>query len=115
VSTLSTTICRSALALIAVAAIGVSSSAALAQSAPAPVGTWQSDSGETLVVGATCGIQANGTYGAIGSCTWDPSFQGGILTIMNVNGYKPAPVYFNVVWINGSTIQVFGDTFHRAG
>ena len=105
----------SALALCATLAVGLSASAARAQSAPAPVGVWDSDSGEHLVIGQTCGIAANGVTGAVGSCSWNPTGQGGILTIINVNAYQPAPVYFNVVWINASTISVSGDTFHRQG
>jgi hypothetical protein len=90
-----------------------STAAALAQSAPAPVGIWQSNSGETLIVGETCQISANGVVSAIGACGWSPTAAGGILTIINVNAYQPAPVYFNINWIDGATISVFGDTFHR--
>ena len=104
-----------ALALCAALAFGLPASAALAQSAPAPVGVWDSDSGEHLVIGQTCGIAANGVTGAVGSCSWDPTGAGGILTIINVNAYQAAPVYFNIVWIDASTISVEGDTFHRQG
>ena len=104
-----------ALALGAALAFGLPASAALAQPAPAPVGVWDSDSGEHLVIGQTCGIEANGVTGAVGACSWNPSSEGGILTIINVNAYQPAPVYFNIVWIDASTISVEGDTFHRQG
>ena len=104
---------RAVLALFGLMALGLSAPAALAASAPAPVGVWESDSGEHLVVGETCGIEANGVQGAVGSCSWDPDGQGGILTIINVNAYQPAPVYFNVVWLDQSTISVSGSRFHR--
>ena len=106
---------RCAFALAGVTAIGMSALSALAQSAPAPVGVWYSDAGETMVIGQTCQIEANGTVGAIGSCSWDPSSNGGILTIMNVNAYQPAPVYFNIVWIDDSSFSISGDVFHRRG
>jgi hypothetical protein len=44
---------------------------------------------------------------------WNPSSRGGILTIMSSQTYRPAPVYFNVVWVNQSTITVEGDVFYR--
>jgi hypothetical protein len=110
---------RSAAALAGMAAIGaaigMSVTSAHAQSAPAPVGVWYSEAGETMVIGQTCQIEANGTVGAIGSCSWDPSSDGGILTIMNVNAYQPAPVYFNIVWIDDSSFSISGDVFHRRG
>jgi hypothetical protein len=38
---------------------------------------------------------------------------GGILTIMNTNQFQPAPIYENIVWINRSSISVWGDVFIR--
>ncbi|WP_202326543.1 hypothetical protein [Mesorhizobium sp. 113-3-9] len=105
--------CSSVAALAGMAAIAMSVPCALAQSAPAPVGIWDSDAGETMVVGQTCKIEANGMVGAIGSCSWNPSSDGGILTIMNVNAYQPAPVYFSIVWIDESAFSISGDVFHR--
>ncbi|WP_152536115.1 hypothetical protein [Mesorhizobium loti] len=104
-----------ACALAGMAASGLFVTSALAQSAPAPVGVWYSDAGETMVIGQTCQIEANGTVGAIGQCSWEPSSNGGILTIMNVNAYQPAPVYFNIVWIDDSSFSISGDVFHRRG
>ncbi|WP_137935085.1 hypothetical protein [Mesorhizobium comanense] len=95
------------------AATGMSNTGALAQSAPAPTGVWDSDAGETMVIGQTCKIEANGMDGAVGECSWDPSSNGGILTIMNVNAYQPAPVYFNIVWIDEASFSISGDVFHR--
>jgi hypothetical protein len=102
-----------AVILRAVVAIATSIPSAFAQSAPAPIGVWDSDAGETMIVGQTCQIEANGTIGAVGECSWDPSSNGGILTIMNVNAYQPAPVYFNIVWIDEASFSISGDVFHR--
>lgn len=89
-------------------------SGAFAQAA-APTGVWvTAGNGETLVVqNGYCKLTGNGgQIGAIGSCSWNPSAPGGILTIMSTLTYKPAPVYFNVVWIDQKTINVSGDVFH---
>ena len=38
---------------------------------------------------------------------------GGILTIIDIHFYKPAPVYFNIVWVNPKQIKVEGDLFYK--
>lgn len=86
--------------------------------APPPFGTWATKpASETLYVSASW-CRFTGTNGRTstvieGQCSWNPSSAGGILTIMNVHFYKPAPVYYNVVWVNSTTIKVFGDTFYK--
>jgi len=102
------------LGLIALLAAGMTATAALAQSSPMPVGFWSTGSGnETLYVGdGMCKFQAQGTL-IVGKCSWKGSSAGGILTIMNTNQFKPAPIYENIVWVNGTTIRVWGDVFFR--
>ena len=114
-SKLSTLRPRAALALFAVMAAGLSATAAMAYSAPRPDGVWESNLGEHLVVGQTCEIEAGGVRSALGSCSWIASGRGGILTIMNVLNYQPAPMSLDVVWMNQSTIYISGSTFHRQG
>jgi hypothetical protein len=93
--------------------------AAQAQASPAPVGSWSTDDGsEELVITAsgTCqfvGHTPQGDSLTIGSCSWNAGSAGGILTIMNTNQYQPAPVYFNIVWVDQNTIRVYGDVMHR--
>ena len=48
-------------------------------------------------------------------CGWQASSRGGILTILNQTNYKPAPIRYSVVWMNTTTITVFGDVFHKIG
>jgi hypothetical protein len=85
--------------------------------APMPIGYWVTDDGvQTLLIqqNLQCSLQnpsANWIVG--GSCSWNASSNGGILTIMNVNQYQPAPIYLNVIWIDEQTISVEGDVFHR--
>ncbi|MGA2088851.1 MAG: hypothetical protein ABSG66_08025 [Stellaceae bacterium] len=99
----------------ALLAAGITAPAALAQSSPAPIGFWSTGSGnETLYIGAngTCKFEGPGTL-VLGKCGWKASSGGGILTIMNTNQFKPAPIYENIVWVNRTTIRVWGDVFYR--
>jgi hypothetical protein len=84
--------------------------------AAAPVGLWATQDGsEQLLVSQSGCSLANGAGvpTTSGPCTWNPSSRGGILTIMSSQTRKPAPVYFNVVWVNQSAITVQGDVFYR--
>jgi hypothetical protein len=82
------------LALTAVATV------AHAQAAPAPIGFWATANGaEQLTIQANgCALaNAQGQPVTSGPCSWNPSSNGGILTIMSSQTYKPAPIYYNVV------------------
>ena len=85
--------------------------------APMPFGYWTTDDGgERLLIEQSfqCSFEfprANSMVG--GSCSWNASSNGGILTIINVNQYQPAPIYYNVIWVDEQTITVEGDVFHR--
>jgi hypothetical protein len=98
--------------MIGLLAVGMTAAPVAAQS-PAPVGFWSTGSGnETLYVGGNgvCKFQAQGTL-VVGKCSWNSSSGGGILTIMNTNQFKPAPIRENIVWVNRRTIKVWGDVF----
>jgi hypothetical protein len=90
--------------------------AAHAQSPP-PFGFWTTQDGsEQLLIqqSGQCSLaNAQGQPTTSGSCSWNASYAGGILTIMSSQLYKPAPIYFNVIWVNQTTITVNGDTFYR--
>lgn len=86
--------------------------------APVPFGSWATKpASETLYVSPRwCRFTGNnGTTSVLieGECSWNPSSAGGILTIMNVHFYQPAPVYYSIVWVNSKTIKVTGDTFYK--
>ena len=94
--------------------------AAHAQSAP-PIGLWSTADGhERLLVSQNgyCDFAAEGPSGQahiLGACGWSSTSRGGILTIMNKNQFKPAPIRYNIVWINQQSISVWGDVFYRRG
>jgi hypothetical protein len=93
-------------------------SAAHAQAGP-PIGLWSTaDGSEQLSVTQNGLCSLADRYGrptTSGSCSWNASARGGILTVMSQQTYRPAPIYFNVVWINQTTISVQGDVFYRRG
>lgn len=100
----------------AMGALAVSTGVAHADGAAAPVGFWTTaDGSEQLLVNQSgCSLaNAAGVPTTSGPCKWTPSSRGGILTIVSSQTRKPAPVYFNVVWVNQSTISVEGDVFYR--
>jgi len=107
------TICL-AIGFVLLLALGATAQAA----APAPFGNWATKpASEQLYVSSSwCRFTGNnGTSSVLieGECSWDPTSVGGILTIINVHFYKPAPVRYNIVWVNSRTIKVFGDVFYK--
>lgn len=108
---------RTFLASMACVVAVVFGTAAGAQSAPAPVGYWvTADGSEMLLVSETgCKFAASNGFTVLGKCGWNPTSRGGILTIMNVYNYNPAPIRYNIVWVNQKTITVWGDVFYKRG
>jgi hypothetical protein len=84
--------------------------------APPPVGNWSTTPPtERLVVYAngTCGFFFNGQVRVSGRCTWNPTSRGGILDITYPMPLEPGHVRYSIVWVNRTTITVFGDVFHK--
>ena len=101
-------------ALAGVFTAGIIASAAVAQSAPMPVGYWVSKtSNATLFVTAARECKFQGSVVLVGRCTWRPSSRGGILTIYYWQVGHENPVYENITWVNKSTITVWGEYFYR--
>lgn len=84
---------------------------------PPPFGFWVSpNGGSRLLIGrdAQCSLaDRNGDITTSGPCSWNPTYGGGILTILSSQLYQPAPIYFSVVWVDDWTITVEGDPFYR--
>lgn len=107
-------------AALTAACLASSPMPAFAQAA-VPVGFWSTADGyETFQVSANgyCDFQAtqpetNLYTHVVGQCWWQSSSNGGIMTIMNTTNYKPAPIYENIVWVNSTTITIWGDVFYR--
>jgi hypothetical protein len=99
---------------IFVAIVLFASSEARAQASP-PFGTWATPDGDTTfyVSPQVCYFESRSRGFRIqGTCSWTSSSKGGILTIYNAfqNGAAfPEPV----VYVNATTITVYGDIFTR--
>ena len=111
-----TSLTRLAAAALAGLAVAAAATAACAQS-PVPIGFWTTaDGSEQLLItqSAQCSLaDAQGRPVTSGPCSWNSSYGGGILTIMSSQTYTPSPVYYNVVWVNQTTIKVEGDVFYK--
>jgi hypothetical protein len=96
-----------------VAGLGAASVSAGAQAAP-PFGQWASrTSTARLYVQRNAWCAFVGTTQVHGSCTWNATSRGGILTIYYPMPLEPGKVYFDIVWVNQSTITVWGEYFYR--
>ncbi len=93
----------------------IQSTAVLAQ-APPPWGTWKSTAGEAYLIVTppnTCAlISVPRNYQIRGSCDWNASYGGGILTIYNVY-QQNAPFPQNIVYVGNGRISIFGEIFFR--
>lgn len=101
---------------LATGLLAAATGTAHAGGAAAPVGFWITGNGsEQLLVSQSGCSLANGAGipTTSGPCSWNASSNGGILTIISSQTRRPAPVYFNVSWVNQSTITVEGDVFYR--
>jgi len=84
--------------------------------AAAPVGHWATKGNvEQLWVfrNGTCSFAYKGRTTVAGRCTWDGTSRGGILTIIYPMPLEPGKVRENIVWVNSTTITVWGDVFHK--
>ena len=83
--------------------------------APPPVGYWTTrDNSEELYVSASgCRFAAVQGTQVAGDCGWNATSTGGILTITYPGYTGPQHVYFNITYVNQTTISVFGDIFYR--
>jgi hypothetical protein len=106
-------ICAVFLALL----VASTASTALGQAAPAPIGRWaQSPPGQealNVYANGQCAFWFKGKITVAGSCTWQASSRGGILTITYPMPLTPGHVRYNIVWVNQTTISVFGDIMHK--
>ena len=101
--------CLLAAALVAFVQMSASAFAA----APPPYGSWRSrtSTGELhLYRNGSCAYI--GYTPVYGRCRWNASSNGGILTLFYPMPLEPGKIYFNIVWINRTTIAIFGERFY---
>jgi hypothetical protein len=89
----------------------------VASAAPPPCGRWATnDRVEELDVFSNgCRFLVRGRTQFAGRCGWAPTYRGGILSISYPMPLRPGIVRYSIVWINRSTITVFGDVMHSLG
>jgi hypothetical protein len=74
---------------------------------PAPIGVWQGlSSGDYLTIQSNGSCAARGTVNVAGTCTWKATSAGGILTMTYPWTIAPGHIYWNIIWINRTTILV---------
>ena len=92
-----------------------------AQAAPAPIGHWATTPPTEELYVTSNGLcafyvrqspRAPRRVQVQGSCYWQPSSRGGILTITYPMPLEPGKVRYNIVWITRQPISVWGDIFH---
>ena len=107
---------KSAVRSIGIAAAAGLSAAAQAQ-APPPVGLWQGESsGDFILVQADGACSASGSYNMSGSCTWQPTGSGGILTMQYQWTIGPGYTRWSITWMDNNVILVNGvERFFRRG
>jgi len=106
---------RRTIVAAATACAAVLMPAAAPAQAPPPFGHWATQGRiEELFVyqNATCGFFFRGHVRVSGRCTWMSTGRGGILDITYPMPLQPGHVRYNVVWVNRTTITVWGDVFH---
>jgi hypothetical protein len=89
-----------------------------AQTAPPPIGHWSTTPPTEelwVLANGTCSFVFKGKTTVAGSCTWQGTSRGGILTITYPMPLEPGKVRYNIVWVNRTTITVWGDVMHKRG
>ncbi|CAN5218483.1 hypothetical protein BH10PSE7_BH10PSE7_04610 [soil metagenome] len=103
---------RAFAALLALAGVLASASPAFSAAAP-PFGHWRSRTSTAELYLYRNGACAFIGYNPVqGTCRWNPSSNGGILTLYYPMPLEPGKIYFNIVWINRTTITIFGERFY---
>ena len=102
------------LAIACLLAALLGGSAPVLAQAPPPLGHWRSGTSTAqLYVYPNGNCAFLGTRPVQGTCTWSGTSRGGILTLIYPMPLEPGKIYFNVVWVNQTTISVFGELFYR--
>ena len=83
------------------------SHAAGAQGSPPPIGLWQGQSsGDYIWVQANGACSAQGTVNVSGTCSWNPTSTGGVLTMTYQWTIGPGHIGWSIRWISRDVILV---------
>ncbi|MBX3501230.1 MAG: hypothetical protein KF889_17455 [Alphaproteobacteria bacterium] len=90
---------------------------ALAQGSPAPIGLWQGmNSGDFILVQPNGACSASGTVNVAGTCTWNATSTGGVLTMTYQWTIGPARIHWSIRWLGRDVILVNNvEQFARRG
>lgn len=81
--------------------------AAVAQESPPPLGLWRGTaSGDALWIRGDGECSASGSINISGSCTWDATATGGILTMTYPWVTAPGHIYWSIRWLKWNVILV---------
>jgi len=103
--------------LLALALLLAPSSVVEAQGSPAPIGLWQGqNSGDYMMIQANGACSASGTVNVSGSCSWNATSTGGVLTMTYPMPVAPGHIYWSIRWISRDVILVNNvEQFFRRG
>jgi len=94
---------------------GFVNAASLSQSAP-PIGRWVGESsGDQISLSQNGKCSVSGTINVQGTCKWQATSAGGVLALKYTHVLPmPAYIYYNVTWIDTSTLLINGvEKFRR--
>ncbi len=78
-----------------------------AQGSAAPIGLWQGqNSGDYLWVQSNGTCSAQGTVNVSGTCTWNATATGGVLTMTYPWTIAPGHILWSIRWVNRNVIFV---------
>jgi hypothetical protein len=88
-----------------------------AQGSPPPIGLWQGmNSGDYLMIQANGACSASGTVNVSGSCAWNATSTGGVLTMTYQWTIGPARIHWSIRWLGRDLILVNNvEQFARRG
>lgn len=102
--------------LCALSLIGLSP-AATAQGSPAPIGLWQGlNSGDYIMVQPNGACSASGSVNVAGTCSWNATSTGGVLTMTYQWTIGPARIHWSIRWLGRDMLLINNvEQFARRG
>lgn len=93
------------------------SQGANAQGSPAPIGLWQGmNSGDFIMVQPNGACSASGTVNVAGTCTWNATSTGGVLTMTYQWTIGPARIHWSIRWLGRDLLLINNvEQFARRG